>query len=166
MSSYMEKRRNEMLNGKPPVEKKRYSIPKKSAKKMASEKAERDERGGKETEMQLWFIERRKEMTGKCKCGCGRPSQKKDDDTFSFSICHIFPKNKFGSVKTHALNFIELAFIGGCHSNMDNRSIDLWPNMACWPEIKQKVLMMDKVLTKEEKATKFYQKLIGLTEKF
>jgi hypothetical protein len=114
--------------------------------------------------MDEWFEARRKEMIGTCQCGCGQPSSKKDDMYYRYSICHIFPKNKkaFPSVATHPLNSIELAFWGGCHTTFDAMGPDKWLNLACWDDIKAKVLEMDAYLTQEEKGKKFYKILIHL----
>lgn len=87
---------------------------------------------------QIWFTERRKEMTGICSCGCGKPSSKNDDNNFRSSACHILPQRHFASVRWHPLNFIEMAFWGGCHTNMDDQGSDRWDKLACWPEIVRK----------------------------
>lgn len=76
-------------------------------------------------ELNRWFNERRKEMTGFC-ANCGGKSCKNDDKYFKFSIAHILPKAYFGSVKTHADNWIELCFWGqSCHTNYDNKILDI-----------------------------------------
>jgi hypothetical protein len=144
-----------------PKPKKFYQMPKvskKRQKRMAEDNRPEEER------LDEWFLARRKEMTGTCQCGCGGKSCKKDDLYYRHSICHIFPKNPkaFPSVATHPLNWVELAFWGGCHGNMDNRSVEKWPQMACWDDIKAKVLAMEPYLTPEEKGRKFYQILIQL----
>lgn len=92
--------------------------------------------------LEQWFLDRRKEMTGVCECGCGKPSSKKDDQWFKSSIAHILPKSKVKSVATHPLNWIEMNHWDGCHTNMDNKGSDLWPNMACWDIIVQRFLLM------------------------
>jgi len=67
-----------------------------------------------------WFIDRSKEMTGKC-VECGGKSTKGDKTYWKFSICHILPKRIFKSVATHPLNFIELCHFGESHhANFDN----------------------------------------------
>lgn len=114
-----------------------------------------------------WFVDRRKEMVGTCQCGCGRKSSKKEDDNYRSSICHIFPKRKnmFPSVACHPLNWVELNFWDGCHTTFDTMGVDRWPNLACWDDIKAKVIAMDPYLTEEERSKKFYQQLIDLVKK-
>lgn len=76
-------------------------------------------------ELNRWFLERRKEMTGIC-AHCGDPSCRNSDEYYKFSIAHILPKRIFKSVATHPLNWIELCFWGNsCHTNMDNSTLDL-----------------------------------------
>lgn len=125
--------------------KKAYRIPKISAKRKREIEASKGN-----NELDLWFAARREDMTGFCKCGCGAKSSRGDDKFYKFSICHILPKSRFKSVATHPLNFIELAFWGGCHSNMDNLSSDRWVSMACWDEILQKFLLMLPEIDKKE----------------
>lgn len=76
-------------------------------------------------ELNRWFQERRKEMTGNC-MHCGRISCRNSDQYYKFSIAHILPKRLFKSVATHPLNWIELCFwTNNCHGNMDNNILDL-----------------------------------------
>jgi hypothetical protein len=145
-----------------PKEKKAYQIPKKSKKKLAQEAEKKRIRGDDDTLMEQWFKARRKELTGTCQCGCGKPSQKKDDTFFRGSCCHIFPKATFKSVMYHTLNCVERAMFGGCHHNMDNQGIDKWPSMADWEDIKERFHVLAPLLTDQERATKFYSKLESL----
>lgn len=85
--------------------------------------------------MDAWFLDRRTEMTGYCQCGCGLTSSKYEDTNYKSSIAHILPKRLFPSVAAHPLNWIEMNFWDGCHTNMDDRGVELWPNMECWPVI-------------------------------
>lgn len=148
-----------------PKEKKYYRIPKVSKKKQAKLDAEKELRGSDDTLMENFFKRRRKDLAGTCQCGCGRPSQKKDDMYFRHSIAHIFPKSKFLSTMYHPLNFVERAFFGGCHTNMDEGGMDKWPNMADFDDIKEKFHVLAPLLTDEERATKFYSKLESLIYK-
>lgn len=149
-------------NAGKPKPKKFHAIAKKSAKKIAQEKAEKEERGSNDTLMEQWHKARRKEAVGTCQCGCSKPSQKKDDMYFRCSNSHIFPKAKFLSVMYHPLNCVERAFFGGCHTNMDEGGMDKWPNMADWDDIKEKFHILAPLLTDEERGTKFYAKLESL----
>jgi hypothetical protein len=101
-------------------------------------------------ELQRWFLDRRKGMTGKCS-HCGKPSCKHDDKYFKFSICHILQKAYFPSIATHPKNFIELCFWNNsCHSQMDNKMLDLI-DMACWDEIITKFVAMYPSIAPNEK---------------
>lgn len=148
-----------------PKAKKPYKIPKKSAKKLRQEAEEKKLRGDEDTLMEQWFKAKRKELTGVCQCGCGKPSQKKDDTFFRGSCCHIFPKATFESVMYHPLNCVERAMFGGCHHNMDNNGLDKWPMMADWEDIKERFHILAPLLTDQERATKFYSKLEQLVYK-
>jgi len=130
--------------------------------------ADLDERVAKEK----WFRLIREKLTGTCQCGCGNPSSKHDykniegktESHFRSSCCHIFPKAHFDSVKFHPLNYVERAFWGGCHTNMDNQSMDKWPNMADWDDIKAKFYILAPLLTDEERTSKFYTHLERLVK--
>jgi len=108
------------------------------------------------SELEKWFEERRKEMTGVCQCGCKKPSQKNDNKYFKYSCCHIFPKAMFRSIATHKLNYVERAFWGGCHTNMDTGGIEKWTSFADWQDIKEKFYELAPELTDKERATKYY----------
>lgn len=159
MSDFMQQRLRDKIFGKPPAQKKIYTIPKKSAKKIISEKLEKEKQGNDDTQKEKWFQARRKEMVGICQCGCANPSSKNDDANFRSCICHIFPQRLFPSIQFHPLNWVERRFWMGCHSNMDNRSMDLWPNFADWDDIKEKFHQLVPLLTDEERSTKFYSHL-------
>lgn len=148
-----------------PKVKKKYVIPKKSKKKVAQEAEEKKLQGDDDTLMEQWFKARRKELTGTCQCGCGKPSQKKDDTFFRGSCCHLFPKAIFESVMYHPLNCIERAMMGGCHHNLDNQGMDKWPGMADWEDIKERFHILAPLLTDKERAHKFYSILESLIYK-
>jgi hypothetical protein len=157
--SYLDERRDHINKGRPTKQKKVYQIPKKSAKKLKREAEQKVALGEDETMKEKWFKARRKEMVGICQCGCARKSSKLDDANFRSSCCHIFPQRLFESVQFHGLNFVERNFWEGCHSNMDNRSMDLWVNFADWEDIKERFHQLVPLLTDEERKTKFYSHL-------
>lgn len=135
----------------------------KESEKMKAKKAEEKKLlAGDDTKKEKWFKARQVEMVGVCQCGCAAPSSKNDHIYFRHSACHIFPKAIFPSVQYHLLNYVERAFWGGCHTNMDEQGLDLWPNMADWDDIKEKFHVLAPELTPEERATKFYQNLEAL----
>jgi len=107
----------------------------------------KEERGG--GELQRWFEERRKEMTGICQ-NCGGKTQAFNTN-YKNSIAHILPKAYFKSVATHPSNSIELCFYGkSCHTNLDNKMLDLI-EMACWDEIVTKFCIMYPSIDKKER---------------
>lgn len=142
-----------------PKPKKYYQIPKVSKKR---QKRMAEDSRPEDVKLDEWFIDTRGKLVGTCQCGCGSKSCKNDEMYYRCSICHIFPKAHFKSVATHPLNFVELAFWEGCHTTFDQMGPERWPNLACWDDIKAKVLVMEPYLTPEEKGKKFYQILISL----
>lgn len=134
-----------------PKEKAVYRIPKISKKRAAKIEVEKElnkANGG--GELQRWFNERRREMTGFCH-HCNSASCKNDDNYFKFSIGHILPKALFPSVKTHPKNFIELCFWNNsCHSQLDNNMLDLI-DMNCFDEIVTKFVAIYPDIDKKER---------------
>ena len=118
--------------------------------KLTPSKGLKRQPGKADPDLDVWFGDRRKELTGFCQCGCGERSSKGDDKNFKASICHIYPKRHFKSVKCHPLNYIEMAFWGGCHTNMDNQGYDRWPNMACWEVIKIRIIAIFPAVSPKE----------------
>lgn len=101
-------------------------------------------------DLDIWFVERRKEMTGFCK-NCGGKSCKHDDKYFKFSIAHILPKAYFKSVATHPDNWLELCFFGSsCHTNYDTKMLDLM-DMNCFDEIIIKFQKIYPAIDKKER---------------
>ena len=131
---------------------------KKVSDKRKKENEEAKERGG-DNEMDKFFERNRKKMVGLCQCGCSQKSQKNDDTFFRGSISHVFPKRIFKSIATNDFNWVERAMFGGCHSVMDDTSMDRWVNFADWEDIKERFHLLAPLLTDEERATKFYTHL-------
>lgn len=117
-----------------PKPKKQYSIPKMSAKKLAKEKAEKEERGDNDTELQKWYRQRQKQLVGEC-TRCGHKYDHKDFKQAVHATAHILPKRDAGfpSVKTHPLNWIELSPWCGCHGWMDDNAT--WEEIISDPKI-------------------------------
>jgi hypothetical protein len=136
------------------VAKPKKAIAKVSKKrKFENEKSKQNEG---DSEINRWFIERRKEMTGKC-CYCGGKTEKNNNSTFKNSIAHIFAKRKnmFPTIATHQLNFIELCFYGkSCHSNLDNNilTFDELMNSTAKYELQNKIDVLYAAMTNEEKS--------------
>jgi len=169
MSDYFNRFRLIKLGQLPPeaVKKEKKPLKKVSDKKAAEDKEAKVLLGEDETLKEKWFKNRRKEMVGTCQCGCAMPSSKYDDKNFRSSICHIFPQRLFPSIQFHHLNWVERKFwathdTSACHTNMDNKSMDLWPRFADWDDIKSKYHELVPLLTDEERKNKFFNHLTFL----
>ena len=131
-----------------PKEKKKYVIPKKSAKRILQEK-----NGlvvSDKAELTRWFEERRKEMKGHCS-HCGSKTLPKDDVYYRFSVAHILPKRLFKSVATHPLNWIELCYFEkSCHTNFDNYTLDI-TELNCFDEVITKFTALYPHIAEKEK---------------
>lgn len=159
MNDYLKHRQEHIFNDRPLPEIKTYKMKAVSDKLAAKKKEQKKSLGEDDPQKEKWFKARQREMIGVCQCGCGQESQKNDKLYFRHSAAHIFPKKIFESIQYHRLNWVERRFWGGCHATMDNKSMDLWPNMADWEDIKEKFHQLVPFLTPEERATKFYQHL-------
>jgi hypothetical protein len=155
--SYLDERRAFIAAGRPLKQKKPYQIKKVSDKRAA--KIKEQQQSNSDESLDKFFERMRKRMTGVCQCGGAEKTQKDDDTFYRNCICHIFPKRIFKSIATHELNWVERSFWSGCHTNMDNRSIELWKNFADWDDIKEKFHQLVPLLTDEERASKFYHNL-------
>lgn len=163
MSDYLQQRRDHIAAGRPLPEKKKYQIPKVSEKR--KQKLSEQATVAAKSDMDKFFEDARKRMVGTCQCGCAKPSQKNDDTFYRHCIAHIFPKRAFKSIATHPLNWVERSFWSGCHSQMDDTSMDRWVNFADFDDIKEKFHVLAPLLTDEERATKFYSHLERLIYK-
>lgn len=120
-------------------------------KSPAAKKAAKMEEDGDIT-LDEWFLDRRKEMTGKC-AHCGGPYCKHDNMFFKHSIAHLLPKKPtmFPSVKTHPENWIELCFWGNnCHGNLDAGTLDLI-ELNCFDQVIEKFVRMYPSIEKKER---------------
>lgn len=111
-----------------------------------------------------FFVEMRPTMIGKC-CFCGGPTEKKNDDTFHFSLAHLLPKSSFPSVATNPDNIIELCHFGeSCHAQLDNGKItwEMLRDSAEWPMLREKLLKVLPAVAANERSQKLYGKLYSL----
>lgn len=125
LSEYMKRRQAEKIFGKVPVVKEPKPL------KKISDKKAKEIRGEDKSDLDNWFEERRKEMTGNC-LFCQGKTEKDNDETFKNSIAHLLAKrkNQFPSVACHPDNWLELCFYGNsCHTNFDN-GIITWEFLA------------------------------------
>lgn len=126
-------------------------IAKKSAKKIQQEKEEKAERVGGGSELDRWFKERRKQMTGICQ-HCSGKTTKNSDQYFRHSIAHLLPKNLFKSIATHPENWLELCYFDpSCHANYDNHTLD-FIQLNCFDDaVKKFAAMYPDIAPKEKK---------------
>ena len=155
MSDYFKKRQGQALGIIPPDSPKKISIGIKpiSDKKAAAIKAEKEARGGDDTELQKWYKGRQKFLTGKC-ARCGATYNKKELSAAIASTAHILAKRPemFPSVATHPQNFLELPPYCGCHNWFDNlASWDEIKESVLWPEIVEKFVMIEPCIDLEER---------------
>jgi hypothetical protein len=145
--SYMEFRRNHINSGRPLPEKKRYSIPKVSKKRQEKIDKEKQERGDDDTELQRFFKSAIRRMTGYC-AETGLKTETKIYQYAVMSIAHLLPKAKCKSVATHPCNWIELNV--DFHHKFDAMSWEEREKLGCWPEIRDRLIMVYPNLAKEE----------------
>lgn len=131
-----------------PKPKKTYQIPKKSAKKLAAEAKEREERGENDTNLQRFYRSAMKRMTGYC-LGCHARTETNVYSGAIFSICHILDKRETmcPSVKDHPQNWVELC--PDCHREFDTPPFEkdktLWDkreSMGFWNIVRDKMVMV------------------------
>lgn len=148
--SYLEERRNRKSGLSPalPTKKEKKPIAKKSPKKIAEEKAERERLGGGDTELIKWYKARIKMMTGFCN-ETGLKTETKIYKYAIASICHLLPKSTCPSVKTHPLNWIEL----NCdfHTKFDSMSWEEREKLGCWQIIHERLIHVWECLAPEER---------------
>lgn len=167
LSEFHKKRQEHIFNSRPLPVKKTYSIPKKSEKRIAKEKEQKE--AGTDIEMDLWFIARRREMKNRC-LFCGAKTERDNDDTHRRSIAHLLPKRPlakggFPSVRATEHNWIELCHYGNsCHTNFDNGMItwEFLKDSKEWDIISEKLLLVLPQVAEEERKNKLYDKLIRL----
>jgi len=122
-------------------------IPKKSAKKIAADKLEKEARGNEDSPLDLWFEEMRQWLNGKC-VFCGGRTTWKNEDMWRIAIAHLLPKSKFKSVAMHNDNWTELCW--DCHTNFDNKMLSL-TDLNCFESVVQKFAILYPLMTREEK---------------
>lgn len=133
-----------------PVKDKSKGIAKESEKKKAQREASKED----DAILEQWFLDRSREMKGKC-VECGGKSTKGNPQYWKYSICHILPKAIFTSIATHPLNFIELChFDNSHHNNFDTLGYE-WARehmTKAWKIIVQRFILMYPSIAKEERS--------------
>lgn len=132
-----------------------YKIPQKSAKKIASEKSEKEKRGDRETELQQWYANIMATEKPVCwetgdKINTDEKKVKNKPDGWHGSIAHILPKKIFPSVATHPLNYTILKMWGGTHAKYD-LSWESASKMKVWPRVVERFLKIYPSIADNEK---------------
>jgi len=183
--SYLDIRRAHIEAGRPLKEKKKYQIPKVSAKRKAKQEAEKAK--GSDTEMDRFFTAMLKRCTGKCLfCGGSTTavannfwrddnpdwSQEANDKKHErfietmrrASVAHLLPKRPvakggFPSIGTHEDNWIELCW--NCHTNFDKGKPSwlMLKDSKEWDIIQEKLFTLLPLITEEERKNKLYPQL-------
>lgn len=129
---------------------KKYTIPKKSKKKLAQEKEDRKERGGDDTNLVKWYKDKMKLMSGRC-MECGKSTTTKVYELAIHSICHLLAKRKTvcPSVATHPLNWAE--YCTDCHYKFDNSAWEDIAQWKSWPEIRERLVYVYDHIAQDER---------------
>ena len=131
------------------VKKEKKPIAKKSAKKIANEKKERELLNGDSTELQKWYANIMRKEEGRC-WETRERIDKNDTLGWHGSIAHILPKSDFPSVETHPMNYMILKMWGGAHGQYDSS----WENaskMKVWGHACKVFNILYPLLSQEEK---------------
>lgn len=148
MSDYLKKRQDFINAGRPLPQKKTYQIPKVSEKRKKKLEEERVARGGDDTELQKFFKSAIKRFTGYC-METGLKTETKIYQYAVMSVAHILPKASCKSVALHPCNWIELNV--DFHHKFDAMSWEEREKMGCWPEIRDRLIMVYPDLAEDEK---------------
>lgn len=135
------------LAPKEAVKKERKPIPKKSEKKLAEEKAERERLGGEDSDLVKWYKSQMKRMNV-----CEETGMKLETNIYKYaimSICHILPKAYCSSVAVHPMNKIFL--LPDLHFKWDNSSWEEREKWSCWPIVQERLIHLWEHLSFEEK---------------
>ncbi len=98
------------------------------------------------SDLDIWFEERRLEMTGAC-VECGKTTSPRNDKYYRWSVCHIVPKSLIKSVATHSCNWIELCQM---HHQEFDAGFDRAAKMMCFGEVKMKFQLFKHLIPNEE----------------
>jgi len=151
LSEYQQKLNRIKLGQEPKTTGKKPPKPiAKVSKKRALELAEeRKQRDGEDTYLVKWFKARIKHsMTGYCE-ETGLRTETKVYQYAIMSCCHILAKRLCPSVQYHPANFLEL--IPDMHHKFDNISWEERETWACWPVVRDRLIMIYPDLAPEER---------------
>lgn len=137
--------------------------PKKYLKKVSDKRADENKKKDGDTELDKWFVAKRKQCKGVCFL-CGGSTLKNNDAEYRRSIHHLLDKRKgmFPSVSTHEDNWIEVCYYGNsCHTQIHNGKIT-WEFIFDSKEgeiIKEKLFNVLPMVAPEERKHKLYSRL-------
>jgi len=140
-------------NAGKPKPKKVYVLPKKSAKRIAQEKAEKEAGTKPATKLELdkWFDDIKREYFDD---GEGRGATCMECRAYipvqfaRHATAHLLPKKLFKSQATHPLNFLILGAGCGCHEK--THRVDKFVQMKVWPEAARRIKEMIPLLPFDE----------------
>lgn len=136
------------LRQKECVPKKRKPLKKISNKLKAEREKNKVALNGEDTEKVKFFKRCVKQMKGVC-AETGQKTNKTDFQYAIRSVCHILSQQHCPSVATHPCIWIELH--PDFHVAFDAMSWSEREMMKCWPEIKQKLIMVYDSIADNEK---------------
>lgn len=131
---------NQIRNGdakKTTGPKEKRPIAKQSEKKKAEVAAEREARGGDDTELVKFMKRAIGQMTGYC-AETGLRTETKIYKYAINSVCHILSRQHCKSVQYHPLNWIELD--PGFHVKFDKMSWEERERLGCWPLMRERLI--------------------------
>ena len=152
-------------DAKLPKKKKAYYIPKKSAKRIAQEKSDKEHDGKPASKLELdkWFADIQHKYWGSnfnfpypcMECGTLIPVK-----FARHATAHLLPKKIFKSVATHPLNYLILGASCGCHYKTDR--VDKFIQMKVWDKAAENIRAMMPLLPMDELRHISNQLLIAL----
>lgn len=129
-----------------PKIKKQYIIPKKSAKRIAQEKQQKETAGP--NTLNEWFdaVAKRHLVNGYAVCQeCGGVIP---EDYMRHATAHLLPKKIFKSISTNDLNYLILCAGNGCHDK--THRIDKFVTMKVWPIAAKRIEQLIPLLPYDE----------------
>lgn len=159
MSDYLKKRQQHIMDGRPLPEKKKYSIPKKSEKRLAKEKEQKDNKG--DSGLDKYFDYHMKNSFPKCEnCGLVAEWLLQEEYSFLWRSCqaHVLAKKDsiggFPSIAANLLNHLVLfPHFGGlcnCHGLYDS-SYEAMAKMAVFPKAIDIINQLYPFIAKDER---------------
>ncbi len=143
--------RNLKLMATMPKVAKKYSIPKKSAKRIEREKTEKATIGKPASKIELdkWFfdIAEKHSINGKG-CFCMECNAWIPQDYLRHATAHLLPKKIFKSVATHPLNYLILGAGCGCHEK--SHRVDKFVTLRVFAEAARRIKIMMPLLPIDE----------------